>query len=116
MALHFELSIFKATYELLSVCTDLARRMPRDVKQLIGRSLLDRCFHMTVLIQRANIARDKSKDIDLLLEEVQVVEVHIRLARDNKYIAVEWYGRAIELTTSIGKMASRWKQATTPAA
>lgn len=116
MALHFELSIFKSTYELLSVCTELARRMPRDVKQLIGRSLLERCFHMTVLIQRANIARDKGPHIDLLLEEVQVIEVHVRLARDNRYIGVEWYGRAVELTTSIGKMASGWKKATTPAA
>lgn len=36
MAIHSELSIYKATYDLLSMAIDLVRNMPRDVKQVIG--------------------------------------------------------------------------------
>lgn len=110
MAIHSELSIYKATYDLLSMAVDLVRNMPRDVKQVVGARLRDECLELTRLIQRANTARQKVPHLEQLLEGIQMVELLIRLSRDKHYIPTGKYAAAVKLTTSIGKQASAWKK------
>lgn len=44
MALHTQLPIYKVSYDLLDVITDLAKNMPRDFKASIGGKLRDECI------------------------------------------------------------------------
>lgn len=110
MAIHSQLSIYKTTYDLLSMAVDLIRNMPRDVKQVLGLRIRDECVALTMLIQRANTSRNKVPHLEQLLEGLQVVELLIRLSRDKRYIPTGKYAAAVELTTSIGKQANAWKK------
>lgn len=70
MALHTNLPIYKVTYDLLDVVTDLAKNMPRDFKQSIGGKISQECVEIVVLIFRANCARDKAPHLGELIERL----------------------------------------------
>jgi len=110
MALHHQLPIHKVAYNLLDVSTDLAKNMPRDFKASIGGKISNECIEITVLIFRANVARDKAPHLDELLERLQVAELLLRLSRDKRLISTGQYAKAIELTSTIGKQAGGWRR------
>jgi hypothetical protein len=109
MAIHKDLPIYKAAYALLDVATSLIKNMPRDFKRSIGEKITSECIEITVLIFRANVATDKSGHLLELLERLQVAELMIRLAQDKRLISRSAYAAAAELTSSIGRQATGWK-------
>lgn len=117
MALHSELPIYKVAYDLLGLIVQVARNMPRDVKQQLGSALRDECVRITVLIFRANVARDKAPHLLEVIERLQVAELLLRLSHDLRWIGQKQYAAAITLTGQIGRQANGWrKHSTSPAA
>lgn len=110
MALHSELPIYKVAYDLLALVVTLVRNMPRDVKQQIGAELRDECINITILIFRANVAREKAPHLLELIERLQVTELLIRLSHDLRFIAPKQYAAAIALTGQIGRQANGWRK------
>lgn len=117
MALHHELPIYKDAYGLFSLVLKITRNFPRDVKQILGKSVLDECAKLMTLVFRANVARDKVPHIEELQERLQVVEQFLRASRDERFITPNQYANAIKFTDSIGRQSSGWKKqsATAPA-
>src|SRR5688572_23680818 len=109
MALHSSLPIYKVTYQLLVLATEITRHMPRDFKASMGGKVREECLELVVLIYRANAAANKVPHLDQMIERLQVAELLFRLAADMKLIAVKQYSRAIELTAAIGKQATGWR-------
>jgi hypothetical protein len=118
MALHSTLPIYKVTYELLVLATEITRNMPRDFKASMGGKIRKECLKLVLLIYRANAASDKVPHLTRLLERLQVAELLFRLSKDLRLIGVKQYARAIELTAAIGKQANGWRKysATSPVA
>lgn len=117
MALHTNLPIYKVSYDLLNVITDLSKNMPRDFKASIGGKLRDECVEIVVLIFRANVSKDKTQHLGKLIERLQVAELLLRLSRDKRLISTGQYAKAIALTNSVGKQAGGWRRsAYSPAA
>ncbi|GAA7772033.1 hypothetical protein RN01_06940 [Cupriavidus sp. SHE] len=118
MALHTDLPIYKAAYDLLDVVTEITRSMPRDFKVSLGGKIRDEIVEITVLICRGNVYRDKSQPLLDLVERLQVVELLLRLCVDKRLIARPQYAKAVSITTSIGKQANGWrkKSASSPVA
>lgn len=110
MAIHTELEIHKAAYDLFDVIVDLVKVMPRDFKALIGAELRKECIAVLVLIFRANCAKEKEPYLLSVVERVQVSELMLRLARDKRMISPGQYGAAIKLTNSIGRQANGWRK------
>ncbi|KAF0804894.1 MULTISPECIES: four helix bundle protein [Alcanivoracaceae] len=110
MALHSELPIYRLSYELLSVATEVTRNIPRDYKRLFGEKVRDECVEILVLIFRANTARNKVPHIEDLLERLQVVELLLRLCRDKRFISTKQYAAAVEITDKVGRQATGWKR------
>ena len=108
--LHSELPIYKVAYDLLGLIVQVARNMPRDVKQQLGGALRDECVQITVLIFRANVAREKAPHLLEVLERLQVAELLLRLAHDLRWIGQKQYAAAIALTSQIGKQANGWRK------
>ncbi len=117
MALHKELPIYKSAYDLLGVAVDITKNFPRDFKRLMGDKVREECVNIIVLIFKANVALEKIKHIESLLEHLQVVELLLRLSCDKRFISKNQYAGVIEITDAIGKQASGWKkqQMATPA-
>ena len=118
MALHSTLPIYKVTYQLLVLATEITRNMPRDFRTSMGAKIREECLELVILIYRANSAADKVPHLTRMLERLQVAELLFRLSRDLRLIAVKHYAAAIELTSAIGKQANGWRKssATSPAA
>ena len=117
MGMHTDLAVYKAAYDLVGlVIDDLVRNMPRNVKRAIGDRLRDECINLTVLIQTANMERNKLPPLLDLVKSLGVVVLLLRLARDKHYISTGAYARSALLTTSIGKQANAWRKASSPVA
>lgn len=116
MALHTKLPIYKVAYDLVGVAVDYARNMPRDVKQMIGGRVRDLSLDVVLMILRANCAADKAPYLTALLEQVSELELLLRLCMDKRFISKDQYASAIELTTSVSKQATKWREhyATSP--
>ena len=112
MGMHTDLSIYRAAMGLLLMATTLTRNVPRDLKQSLGKRVIDECIEVLMLIARANATQDKRPHLTLLVEKVQVVEFLMRLFKDNRFISIPQHAQAIEVTTSIGKQANAWKRST----
>lgn len=112
MGMHTDLSIYRAAMGLLNMATTLTRNVPRDLKQSLGKRVIDECIDVLMLIARANATLDKRPHLTLLVEKVQVVEFLMRLFKDNRFISIPQHAQAIEVTASIGKQANAWKRST----
>lgn len=112
MAMHTELSIFKAASGLLQMATNLTKNIPRELKQSLGRRVIDECIDVLMLIARANATQDKRPHLSVLVEKLQVIELLMRLFKDSRFISVEQHARTMEVTTSIGRQANAWKRST----
>mgnify|MGYP003393924527 CR=1 FL=1 len=111
MAIHTHLPIYKDAYALLDVITDLVKNMQRDHKRTLGDKMTTESIEITILVFRANVAKDKEPHLMELLERLQVIELMVRLATDKRLISRPGYAKAVELTTSIGKQANGWRRA-----
>jgi hypothetical protein len=114
MALHTQLPIYKVTYELFKVTTEMTRNMPRDFKASLGGEIRKECVALLVLVFRANTSENKFPHLTALLERNQVVELLLRLCTDMGFISHKNYGKAIELTDQIGKQANGWRSKFAP--
>ncbi len=112
MAMHTNLSIYRAANGLLQMATNLTKNIPRELKQSLGRRVIDECIDVLMLIARANATQDKRPHLSVLVEKVQVIELLMRLFKDSRFISVEQHARTMEVTTSIGKQANAWKRST----
>lgn len=112
MGMHTELSIYKSSLGLLQMATNITRNIPRDLKQSLGKRVIDECIDVLMLIARANSTTDKRPHLTLLVEKVQVIEFLMRLFKESRFISIPQHANAIEVTTSIGKQANAWKRST----
>lgn len=116
MALASTLPIYRVTYELLQIVTRITKDMPRDYKQSLGGKIREECVELTVLIYRANCSRHKRPYLETLQEHLQVVMLMLRLSKDMRLISTGQFAQTIELTDQIGRQASAWLKASSPAA
>jgi hypothetical protein len=110
MALHHTLPIYKVTFDLFGVVTQMTKNMPREHKTSIGGRIRDECLALVTLVYRANCAVDKSRHLDELLERIQVAELLTRLSRDMKLISTKQYSAVIDLTDKAGRQANGWRK------
>lgn len=117
MGLHFETQIYAAVVELGKVVLPLVRNMNRDVKQLLGRLIIDEVLWMGVLIMRINKAPGASRPpmIEDLIEHLELVQMALRFCRELKYIAPADWSKSLPLVESIGKQAYGWRDSFAPA-
>lgn len=110
MALHTELPIYKLTYELMLLAMELIKNMRRDYKTTVGQKINAECLDLSLLVYKANCARDKVQHLDMLLERLQVTELLLRLAVDLALISKGQYAKAIGITAKIGRQAGGWRK------
>ena len=118
MGLHSDLPIYKLTYELMLLAFALIKNRRRDHKATVGQRINAECLELSLLVYRANCAKNKVPHLSELLERVQVVELLFRLAVDLQLVSHGQYAKAIELTSKIGRQANGWRRhsASSPAA
>lgn len=110
MALHTQLPIYKVAYDLLSVAVDHVQNMPRPFKAAVGGRVRDLCVDVVLLVFKANCATNKVPYLEALLEQLEELQLLLRLCQDKRFISKTQYAKTVELTTSVGKQATAWKK------
>lgn len=110
MALHTDTEIYKSTYDLSKLVTQLVANMPRNFKADFGAELRRRCMTLVMRTYEANTSEDKAAILQRMRMEVETVNLSLRLAADLRLISINQYSRAIAITESIGKQATGWQK------
>lgn len=108
MALHTDTEIYRATYDLCKLVTELVANMQRNYKADFGAELRKRCMALVMRTYEANTSEDKAPILRRMRQEVEAVNLSLRLAKDIRQISIKQYARAIAITESIGKQATGW--------
>ena len=110
MALHTDTEIYKSTYDLSKLVTQLVANMPRNFKADFGADLRRDCMTLVKRTYQANTNADKAAILQRMRMEIETVNLSLRLAVDLRLISVNQYSRAIAITDSIGKQATGWQK------
>lgn len=110
MALHTDTEIYKSTYDLSKLVTQLVANMPRNFKADFGAELRRRCMTLVMRTYEANTNADKTAILQRMRMEIETVNLSLRLAVDLRLISVTQYSRVIAITDSIGKQATGWQK------
>ena len=78
MALYYELPIYKDTYDLILKLYQYTKEFPREYKFTIGQDIKRDSLVLVRGIYRANKARDKTKFLDELLDDFELVKFQVR--------------------------------------
>lgn len=113
MALHTDTAIYKATYDLTRMVTQFVSGMPRNYKGDFGAELRKRCMGLVMRVYEANaFAEDRAGILQSMRQEVEAVNLMLRLAVDLRLVSRGQYANAIAITESIGRQATGWQRHT----
>lgn len=112
MALHTDTAIYKATYDLTKLVTQFVAGMPRNYKADFGAELRKRCMGLVMRVYEANAFEDRAGILQRMRQEVEAVNLMLRLAVDLRLISRGQYANAITITESIGRQATGWQKHT----
>ena len=86
MALHNELPVYKASYDLLLEIFQFTKDFSKDFKYTVGESLKNETIKLLTLIFRANSRTDKLIVLQEAREQIEVIRLLIRLMKDMRQI------------------------------
>lgn len=108
-----ELPVYRETYKLVNMVTDLSGNFPKVYKYTIGQKAMNVALELFEYIQLANMTQDTQKR-SLYLQGFQVkhelLKILLRLCSEKKIIGLTATAKLAELNTSIGKQISAWKK------
>jgi hypothetical protein len=110
MRLHTDTEIYTATYSLAQFVTQLVAGMPRNFKADFGADLRKRCVGLVMRVYEVNTSEARVDILRLMRQEVEAVNLALRLSVDLRLISQGQYSRAIVITESIGKQATGWQK------
>lgn len=109
MALHTELEIYRSCFDLLGDAAQVVANMRREIKSVLGSSIVQACVQLDIHLRRANMAQDKEPELLALLEQLEVIEISTRVCRDRRWIPLTHYAKLALHTQSIGMQCNAWR-------
>jgi len=79
MALHYELPVYKACYDLLLEVFRFTKGFGKEYKYTVGESLKKEAMELLTLIFRANSRKDKTAVLEEARERIEVIRLFVRL-------------------------------------
>jgi hypothetical protein len=112
MALHTDTPIYKSTYSLSLLTAKLVANMPRNYKMSFGADFHRQCLGLVMRVYQANTSPDRLDILNQMRQEIEAVNLSLRLCVDLRLISRGQYGEAILITDDISKQATGWKKHT----
>jgi len=110
MALYTTLPLYKVTYDLLKLTTNIIKHFPRDFKYSLGDKLRNEIVELVVKIYKANSSKIKEPHLEEILERIQAIKLLVRLSKDLHLINVKKFSETSELIESISRQTNGWKK------
>ncbi len=106
--MHSDTPIYQTVEQLGDLMVLAARRMPRDLKPVLGTRLVEETGYMSILVRNAAIARGAAKVAiyDELLAGVDLTQFYLKRAFKNRGLGPKLYARCFPLTVSVARQAN----------
>ena len=111
MAQFTHLSVYKTAYSFLVEVIQTTKNCPKEFKYTIAEKIQSCAVDLILDIYRANSSIDKIPHLNHLLENVETINIYIRICFDLKIISIEKYSIFVEKLGSISKQTKGWIQA-----
>jgi hypothetical protein len=108
MALHNNLPVYKASYDLLVHVFEQVRHFNRDYKYTLGERLQNEAVDLITHIYRANGERKKTPYLEKAITNVEVLKLYIRLTRDLKLINIPHFADMSQKLENVSKQLIGW--------
>jgi len=112
MALHYDLPVYKDTFDLIQLIYNYTQKFPRDYKYTLGQDMKHDAMQLTRSIYRANRAQDKVKRADHLLdflEDFELLKLEVRLCAELKLLSIAQQAHLHRKMDTIGKQITGWR-------
>ena len=111
MAQFAHLSVYKTAYTFLVELVQTTKNCPKEFKYSIAEKMQQISVDLILDIYRANSSIDKIPHLEHLLENVEMLNIYLRMCFDLQIISIEKYTVFIEKSGSIAKQTKGWLQA-----
>jgi len=110
MALHQELPVYKATYDLLLEIFLFTKEFSKEFKYTVGESLKKETIELLTLIFRANSRRDKETVLQEARERIEVIRLFIRVMKDLHQISLKRFVQVNQKVEDVSKQLTGWQK------
>lgn len=108
MALHSQLPVYKASYDLLVTLFDFSRHFTREYKYTVGEKLKNETIDMITCVYRANARMDKAAEIQRAREHVEVIRLYMRLLHDLKQVSLPKFVEINKRIEDVSRQLTGW--------
>jgi hypothetical protein len=108
LALFNELTVYKATYDLLLAIFIFTKDFSREYKYTVGESLKKETIELLTLIYRANSKYKKENVLRTAREQIEVIRLLVRVMKDLKQINIEKYVNINKTIENVSKQLAGW--------
>ena len=105
---HKELIVITKTYDLVREMMHRTKKLPRDVKFVLGDRILATVYDILDSLLEARYKREKLsllREVNIYLERLRY---QVRLCHDEKYISIRQYEYIAGLINEVGSMVGGW--------
>jgi hypothetical protein len=110
MALYENLPVYRVAYDLLRKTYRLCIGMQRTYRFTLGEQVQSQMTELMLNIYRANSVRDKPAHIRKARENAVAVRLLLRVAHDEKQIAMKRFIEVNDDIESISKQLTAWEK------
>lgn len=108
MATYENLPVYKASYDLLILTFQVIKEFTREYKYNLWDTMKKEVINLISNIYKANCKIDKSKNIAVAREKIELLRLYFRLSRDLKIVNMNKYIEVNILIESISKQLYAW--------
>ena len=108
MGLHYELPVYKDTYQLVMKIFECTKNFSKEYKYTIGADLKKDAMQLLRTIYKANRSSGKKELLEVFLDEFELVKMQIRLCVDLKVMPLRAQASLAQMLDSIGKQITGW--------
>jgi hypothetical protein len=108
MALHFDLPVYKETYQLVLKIFECTKNFSKEYKYTIGQDMKRDALQLLRSIYRANKAKNKKEHLEEFLDDFELLKLEVRLCVDLKAMPIRAQAQLSALMESIGKQITGW--------
>jgi hypothetical protein len=110
MGLHYELPVYKASYDLLLEIFQFTKDFSKEYKYTVGEGLKKETIELLTLIFRANSRADKQQVLQEARERVEVIRLFIRLMKDLHQISLKKFVQVNQKVEEVSKQMTGWQK------
>jgi len=111
MALHSELPVYKASYDLMLTVFQFVKDFSREYKYSVGDALKSETMALMTLLFRANSRTDREAVLQEARERVEVIRLYVRLMYDLHQVSVKRFVHLNMRVETVSKQLAGWHAA-----